>query len=436
MKLVDRFKNRLLNSKLINDSFWSIVGNLVGRGLGLVAGIYVARGLGRDLFGEYSAIKNTVLFMSVISNFGLGFTATKFVADYTKNAEFGHKLKWFIKYTNKITLFFSGIVAVFIFLFSKYFADNILEVPDLVDSVKLVSILIIFNSLTTSQIGIISGLRKFKELAQINIVTGVISFLSTVILVYYLNFLGAIYALIITQITNAIINYILVFQTTKKIKTETKPGFNILKEIVNYSTPVAFQDIIRSLSGFLMNILLIKLSGHSELGIYNAAIQWNSAILFIPGILRNVILSYFSYYNDDAYSHNRILNITILINIIVTSVLSLGVFLFGDFISNFYGKTFSGLSVILTISVFNTIFSSVNNVFEQAYLSKSLNWQMLLIRFCRELAILVLFVFLVNYHIFTGAFAIVLAILVVSVLSLSFTIYYYKTKNKNFIFKI
>ena len=105
MMSISEFKNKLLSSKLINDSFWSIVGNIVGRGLGLVAGIYVARGLGRDLFGEYSAIKNTVLFMSVISNFGLGFTATKFVADYTKNAEFGHKLKWFIKYTNKITLF-------------------------------------------------------------------------------------------------------------------------------------------------------------------------------------------------------------------------------------------------------------------------------------------------------------------------------------------
>ena len=89
MKLVDQFKNRLLNSKLINDSFWSIVGNLVGRGLGLVAGIYVARQLGKDIYGEYSAIKNMVLFMSVISNFGLGFTATKFVADYTKNSEHG-----------------------------------------------------------------------------------------------------------------------------------------------------------------------------------------------------------------------------------------------------------------------------------------------------------------------------------------------------------
>ena len=430
MKLVDQFKNRLLNSKLINDSFWSIVGNLVGRGLGLVAGIYVARQLGKDIYGEYSAIKNMVLFMSVISNFGLGFTATKFVADYTKNSEHAHKLRWFIKYANRITLIFSVAVAFIIFIFSKYFADNVLEVPHLENTVKLLSILIIINSLTSTQIGIISGFRKFRDLAKINIIIGFVSFISTIVLVYYLNFLGAIYALIITQLINALLNYLLVYNTTSHIKLEISSDKSILKNIVSYSTPVALQDIIRSLSGFIMTVLLIKFSGHSELGIYNAAIQWNSAILFIPGILRNVILSYFSYYNDDAYSHNRILNITILINVIVTSYLSLGVFLFGDFISNFYGKSFSGLSVILTISVFNTIFSSVNNVFEQAYLSKSLNWQMFLIRLFREITILILFILLVNYTIFSGAYSMVIAILLISVITLSFTIYYYRIHSK------
>ena len=51
-------KNRILNSKLMMDSFWSLFGNVIGKSLALAAGIIVARYLGKDIYGEYGIIIN------------------------------------------------------------------------------------------------------------------------------------------------------------------------------------------------------------------------------------------------------------------------------------------------------------------------------------------------------------------------------------------
>ena len=42
-------KHRLLQSKLFKDSFWAVFGNGLGNALLLLAGILIARFLGKDL---------------------------------------------------------------------------------------------------------------------------------------------------------------------------------------------------------------------------------------------------------------------------------------------------------------------------------------------------------------------------------------------------
>ena len=79
--LLTTWYHRATGSRFLNDSFWALSGNVAGKGLALVAGIVVARLLGRDLFGEYGLIKSTLIGISILSTFGLGYTATKFVAE-------------------------------------------------------------------------------------------------------------------------------------------------------------------------------------------------------------------------------------------------------------------------------------------------------------------------------------------------------------------
>ena len=83
-------KNRAIQSRLLNDSFWVLFGNSLGKGLALAAGIVVARLLGKEIFGEYGMIRNTLVSIAIFSTFGLGFTATKYISENRLNNDEKH----------------------------------------------------------------------------------------------------------------------------------------------------------------------------------------------------------------------------------------------------------------------------------------------------------------------------------------------------------
>ena len=70
-----------LRARFAKGAFWSLVGVAIGQGLALAAFIVAARRLGKVGFGELGMIRSTVGMFGVFAGFGLGFTATKHVAE-------------------------------------------------------------------------------------------------------------------------------------------------------------------------------------------------------------------------------------------------------------------------------------------------------------------------------------------------------------------
>tara|TARA_R110002072_G_scaffold258339_1_gene417011 strand:- start:10667 stop:11962 length:1296 start_codon:yes stop_codon:yes gene_type:complete len=415
---INNLITKLKNNQLFKDSAWSLLGNVVGRGLALVAGILVARFLGKDVFGEYGIIKNTILTIGVFSTFGLGYTATKYIAEFKALSR--DKIPLFIKTANKITFTFSGFMALLLFVFADYVAFHWLEAAHLGTPLRILAVLIIFNAITTTQIGILSGFGKFKEIAKINSIVGVLTFLFSVLLTYYFDLNGALLALLLVQVINCILNYYAVKRETKTIDTLVQQDKTMLKGILNFSTPIALQEAVYAITSWLASLLLIKYATYGDLGMYTAAMQWNAIILFIPGILRNVILSHLSENTNNQLAHNKILKQTIAINFIATLIPCILVFIFSGLIAKSYGQTFDGLAILISLACFITIFSSISNVYSQAYMSKGINWLMLRIRLFRDFGIVVLAYFLLNFtnSDFNGALLLILSVLTINILFL------------------
>ncbi|MBI5540802.1 MAG: oligosaccharide flippase family protein [Bacteroidia bacterium] len=387
--------NRLLKSKLINDSFWALFGNIVGKGLALAAGIIVARFLGKDIYGEYGIIRNTLMSLTIFSTFGLGYTATKYVAEY-KNSK-PEYIKIILKYCINITLIVSGIMALLLLISANYISENILNAPHLTIPLRLVAVWIVFNAVTTTHIGFLAGFNEFKGMTRVNTITGVATFITSLVFTYLWKLEGALIALLISQILNWYLNLILVKKHKSKLFSDELSKKNLIKEIINFSFPVALQEATYSITTWLTSLILIKLSGYGQLGLFSAAIQWNAIILFIPGILRNVILSHLSESVNNQNQHIRVLKLTLFINFLVTFTLSIAVFLMSDLIVGFYGSTFIGLKEVIRFAIIITIFSSLTNVYTQAYLSKGKSWLIFFIRFIRDAGVLLLSYFLLVY---------------------------------------
>ena len=294
------------------------------------------------------------------------------------------------------------------FIFSNHVAGSLLHNISLAPLLRGLSILIVFNSITFSQIGILSGFGRFKQIARINSLSGIFMLVTSVCLTYFFGLSGALYALLLVQVLNAALNdrEIRLSLPKKRFKV-SEPALR--RDILRTSLPVAIQEVIYSLSTWLAALLLVRMTTYGELGLYSAAMQWNAIILFIPGIMRNVILAHLSEISHDNADHNTILKRVLIINFISALVPCVIIFLFSDIIASSYGATYVGLSALISWAVFETLFSSVGNVYSQAYLSINKQKVVTMMRIGRDAGFLLLFVMLSRAEILTGAKALIAA---------------------------
>lgn len=384
------FIKRIKQSQLAQDSIWALIGNIAAKGMGLLGSVVVARFLGKDIFGEYGTIKSTLLSLAIFSTFGLGYTATKYIAEYKITRP--EALRQLSHQAMRITLIVSGFMAVILLIFAEYIAEYFLNAIHLTSSLRLLAIWIVFNALTITQIGILSGFNAFKQMAKINTYVGLFAFVSNIILAYYWSLNGALLALLLTQVLNWFLNYkavnIILPANNKKLNR------SFIKEILRFSFPVALQEGLYALTSWIIILLLIKYGGYGEVGLYSAAMQWSAVILFIPGILRNVILTHLSAHTNNEKQHFIVLKRTLGINFFATLAPFIFIWAMMPFILKIYGSTFLDLDRILLIVTLSTIFISLSNVFSQAFMSKSQNWLMFGLRLLRDLSVIILFVYL------------------------------------------
>ncbi|WP_170235067.1 oligosaccharide flippase family protein [Bizionia gelidisalsuginis] len=422
--------NRLKQNPFVNDSFWALFGNVAAKGMSLLGAIVVARFLGKDIYGEYGAIRSTLMNIAVFSTFGLGYTATKFIAENREKKPF--LIKRIASLTMKISAIVSALMATLLFFFAGYVANIVLEAPHLDVPLRLVAFWIVFNSLTTAQIGILAGFNAYKAMAKINTVVGITAFTTSVALTYYYGLNGALSALLLTQIVNWYLNYREVLKNIPIDKPGTKTeNDNLIKTIINFSTPVALQEGLYALTSWLMIMLLIKLDDYGEVGLYSAALQWSAIILFIPGIMRNVILSHLSNSLGRPEEHAKLLKTTLLINFGATIVPFVVIYILKDWVVSFYGISYQEeLGNILAIAIFTSIFVSLSNVYAQAFMSLNKNWYMFGLRFVRDFFVLIATYLLITKHIFNGALALVISNLLTQICFLFILMIVYK-KIKN-----
>lgn len=124
---------RIKKSQLFKDSFWAIGGNGISYGLLLLGGIFIARFLGKDLYGEYGVIKATMFNIASVATFGLNFTSTKYIAEFKQYDQ--SRLKAICQGALSITLITGIILAILLFIYAQTLAIY-LDAPQLENSLS------------------------------------------------------------------------------------------------------------------------------------------------------------------------------------------------------------------------------------------------------------------------------------------------------------
>lgn len=376
MGTINIIAKRLRNSPLFKDSFWAVSGNGIGNFLMLLSGILIARFLGKDLYGEYGIVKSTMFLMALFATFGLGDTSTKYIAEYIQKD--ATQIRNIIKASLRIVFFFSGGMCLLLMVSAEVLAEFV-KVPHMAVAFRFLGIIIIFRALNTVGAGLLGGFKDYRRLGINNVIAGICMISLAIPLTIAWNLKGSLIALLLSQILLCVLNLSVVSQKSQLYCGSSKQRFD--RDMILFSFPFALNEFVLTACSWLGTLLMTRYSSVGELGIKSAAGQWNAIILFMPGLLGNVILSYLSTTaKTDERQHSLIIRRMLLVNFVSTIIPLLIVVLFSDLITQFYGPTFITMKRVLLVYIFGTVFTCMTRVFQSNLMSQGKKWTAFSIR--------------------------------------------------------
>jgi len=355
--------------------FWTLVGSIASNLSTLLSLIIIARILGKSEFGEFGMIKSTINTFGVFGGFGLGLTATKYIAEIRQSNK--RKVGNIIGITTIMSYIIGFFVAIIIFLFSKILAENTINAPHLLEEIQLASLIIYLSSINGTQSGILSGFENFKFIAFSNITSAIVTFPVQLLFTYYMGLQGAIIGLLISFFLKITINnYFLRKQyLIEKIIPDYKICWNDLHILLKFSLPSLLSGLMVGPIIWVCNTMLVnRPGGYNEMAIYEAATQWKNTIAFLPAILSSIVLPLISSTTLDRNKFKKIMKINIKLNLYISFIIAIIISIFSTLIMNTFGTDFINGANVLIILAISTILSSVNSVIGQALAGKDRMW--------------------------------------------------------------
>lgn len=356
--------------RIARGTFWSMSGAIISRFLAFISSVLVARILGKEIFGELGIIHSTVGLFGVFAGFGIGHTATKYVAEFHKRDP--ERTGRIIGLSGLIAIFTGSLMALVLFFFAPFLASHTIRAAHLTDELQIGALVLCFSALNGSQIGALSGLEAFKVIAKINVITSIASIFFSIFLTWHYGLKGSVWALVIYLIFKWLLHH---FALRKEV---LKHGisFSLLKDIKkeigilwSFSLPTALSGmLVGPVNWICCSMLVNQPDGYAEMGIYNAANQWYTILIFIPSILGQVVLPVLSQHigNKEIDNSLKAMIISMKSNILIVLPIALLACAGSPIIMSLYGSSFKNgwptLIIVLISTCLVSIYTPVSNM--------------------------------------------------------------------------
>ncbi|MBU0925568.1 O-antigen translocase [bacterium] len=181
---------------------------------GIIMNKIIAVYLGPSGLAMIGQFQNFVGIITGLSNASIQSGVVKYTAEYKeeKNA-----LEIMMKNALLISIFFSFIISVFVYLFSNYLSLKIMFSSEYKNIFYFLSFSIIFYSLNLYVLSILNGLGEIKLFTLINILISIFTLIITSILTIFYKLEGALISIVAVQSIVFFISYYLVRRKHKKI---------------------------------------------------------------------------------------------------------------------------------------------------------------------------------------------------------------------------
>lgn len=375
--LWQRFRGSPLSVRLARGVFWSLIGAVIARGLGVTSSILVARIIGITGFGEFTVIQSTVGLFGTFAGLGLGITATKYVAEMREKdcIRCGRVIGLIL-----LVALVGGLVSgVALIVFAPWLATHTLAAPKLAPLLQFGSALVLFNTLQGVYSGVLGGFENFKRVAQVNWMGALLGTPLLVICTYAGGLPGAVWGSVLQIGLVCVIGHLAVRQEAAKagVKLSYRLHASDCRILWHFSLPAFLSSTLAGPANWICNTFLANQhQGYAEVALMNAAGQWKNFLTFLPLMMTSVLVPIFAnlYHTGQAAEMRKMLRRNLAINLGVCLLLSAPLAVFASTVMSWYGKGFDRGVPVLWLTLCTTVLSAVSNLISRAMQATGQAW--------------------------------------------------------------
>jgi O-antigen/teichoic acid export membrane protein len=362
--VTDYLRPGSLRYRLTVGAFWSTVASGAGQAFTLASTVICGRVLGPGDYGRFALVVSTVTLFATVAALGLGVTATRYIAEY-RRAEPERAGR--VLGLSSISACGAGLlVAACLVAAAPWLSSTFLHAPQLANDLKIAAIFMFFSAFNTHQVGSLSGFEAFKPLTIAHLGRGII----TLPLVTVGALIGGLHgAVIATALSSglACILYAVVLKhqcRRHRVRIDYAIGREEWKLLYRFSIPVVIAGLSFTPAVWLTNALLARSSGYAELGVFNAAMQWQLIILFFATAVSNVGLPLLSHTlpERDMHKYKRVLAWIFVATTGSALVVATPVAVAAPTMMQLFGRGFQHSDVTVRLLCLSAVLSAMNIV--------------------------------------------------------------------------
>lgn len=340
--------------RLARSAAWTIAGAVAARGATLITALIIARVLGRTTFGRLGVVESSVGMFAVFSGMGLSLTSTKFVAKHWRTDP--RKAGRIVSLCCVFSAVAGAIMALAVFAGAEWLAWATLGEPALAAPLRAAAAILVLSAVCNALSGALVGFQAFRELAWVNLASGVTWLPLLVGGAVWGGLNGVVWGMVAAQGVSAALFYIQVRRTARAhgVPLAWRGCWQERGVLGSFSLPALVNSSLRSPVNWLCVALLVnQAGGYSQMGLLHAVNPWFLLLLFLPNQLANV---YYPMFEDalarsdrDALRH--LLRQSTRANLAVGAAIALTVGGGAEWIITWYGPEYRDAAQVMRITV-------------------------------------------------------------------------------------
>jgi O-antigen/teichoic acid export membrane protein len=368
--------------KSIRDRFttgigWNLfaVGSL--QGSAFAVNVILANVLGKQHFGEFAIIQNTLMTLAGVGQVATGITAAKFVAEnrvYNKRTA-GEVIGLCFALTMLTGLLGAGLLIGL----APWISADLLNAPRLKSGLEIAGAASLFLTMNAFQMGALAGLESFRAAAMVSVAIGLLHVAVCGIGAWLFGVEGALWALLLSSFVRwATFGRLLRSEALAQSIELSWAGWQRQRGILHaFAIPAAICGISSMPALWAANALLARQkNGYELLALFSAAFQLKSLVVLLPTMFNNVGMSLLNHQRGigNAAGYRTVFWLNVAIGGGAATLGAMVVAGLGRPLLRLYGGTFTDAFPALLVLLSSAIFEGFATGVFQAVQSKGRMW--------------------------------------------------------------